>query len=173
MPPSAVSVQLTVMRALASGRCRRSPGLRQRRRALGRQCQPGRPAEGASFAFAESRIGLAPAMISLTTLDIMNPRQAARYYLTGETFEAAVAVQLSLVTVACGAEEIDGVLDGLVAQVRQTSPQGSAETKKLLPMTRRQQLEVSGSELVKLSARLFVRDEAQESIHTFLFRTPA
>jgi len=126
-------------------------------------------------AWPPGRIGLAPAMISLTTLDIMNPRQAARYYLTGETFEAAVAVavQLSLVTVACGAEKIDGVLDGLVAQVRQTSTQGSAETKKLLPMTRRQRLEVSGSELVKLSARLFVRGEAQESIHTFLCRTPA
>jgi enoyl-CoA hydratase len=39
--------------------------------------------EGASFAFTEARIGLAPAMISLTTLDVMDPRQAARYYLTG------------------------------------------------------------------------------------------
>ena len=36
-------------------------------------------AEGASFAFTEARIGLAPAMISLTTLDMMHPRQAARH----------------------------------------------------------------------------------------------
>ena len=40
-------------------------------------------AEGASFAFTEARIGVTPAMISLTTLDVMDPRQAARYYLTG------------------------------------------------------------------------------------------
>ena len=45
----------------------------------------------ASFAFTEARIGVAPAMISLTTLDLMHPRPARRYYLTGETFGASAA----------------------------------------------------------------------------------
>ena len=65
-------------------------------------------AEGASFAFTEARIGLAPAMISLTTLDIMDSRQAMRYYLTGETFGASVAARLGLITAACAGEELDG-----------------------------------------------------------------
>ena len=81
-------------------------------------------AEDASFAFTEARIGLAPAMISLTTLDIMDPRQAARYYLTGDTFGAPVAAWLGLITVACAGEELDGVVDGLVAQIRGTSAAG-------------------------------------------------
>jgi enoyl-CoA hydratase len=131
-------------------------------------------AEGASFAFTEARLGLAPAMISLTTLDIMNLRQAARYYLTGETFGAPEAARLGLITEACTSEELDGVVDGLVAQIRETSPQGAAETKGLLVLARRQRLDALGPEMVELSARLFGSDEAQESIHAFLEkRAPA
>ena len=125
-------------------------------------------AEGASFAFTEARIGVAPAMISLTTLDIMDPRQAARYYLTGETFGASVAARLGLITAACAGEELDGVVDGLVAQVRETSPQGAAETKKLLTAARRQRLDAQGAEMAALSARLFASDDAQEHIRAFL-----
>jgi enoyl-CoA hydratase len=131
-------------------------------------------AEGASFAFTEARLGLAPAMISLTTLDIMDPRQAARYYLTGETFGAAAAAQLGLITAACAGEELDNVVDGLVAQIRQTSPQGAAETKQLLTLGRRQRLDALGPEMVEMSARLFGSEEAQESIRAFLEkRAPA
>ncbi len=126
--------------------------------------------ERASFAFTEARIGLAPAMISLTTLDVMNPRQAARYYLTGETFGSSVAEQLGLITVAAPEAELDRVVDELVAQILQTSPQGSAETKKLLTAARRNRLETRGAEMAALSARLFASDEAQEGIHAFLER---
>jgi enoyl-CoA hydratase len=126
--------------------------------------------EGATFAFTEARIGVAPAMISLTTLDVMDPRQAARYYLTGETFGPSVAAHLGLVTVAAPDGELDQVVDGLAAQILQTSPQGSAETKKLLTAARRSRLETHGPEMAVLSARLFASDEAQEGIHAFLER---
>jgi enoyl-CoA hydratase len=125
-------------------------------------------AAGASFAFTEARIGVTPAMISLTTLDIMDPRQVMRLYLTGETFGAAQAQQLGLITVACADGELDSVVDGLAAQIRETSPQGAAETKKLLTAPRRQRLEQHGPELAELSARLFGSAEAQEGIHAFL-----
>jgi enoyl-CoA hydratase len=131
-------------------------------------------AEGASFAFTEARIGLAPAMISLTTLDIMDSRQAMRYYLTGETFGASVAARLGLITAACAGEELDGVVGGLVAQLRETSPQGAAETKMLLTAPRRQRLDAAGPEMAELSARLFGSQEAQEGIRAFLEkRAPA
>jgi len=41
-----------------------------------------------TFALTEARIGLAPAIISLTLLPKITPRAAARYYLTGEMFDA-------------------------------------------------------------------------------------
>jgi enoyl-CoA hydratase len=125
-------------------------------------------AEGASFAFTEARIGLAPAMISLTTLDIMDPRQAMRYYLTGETFGAPEAERLGLVTAACTGAELDAVVEALVAPLLQTSPQGAAETKKLLTAPRRQRLDALGPEMTELSARLFASEEAQEGIRAFL-----
>ena len=128
--------------------------------------------EGASFAFTEARIGVAPAMISLTTLDIMDPRQAARYYLTGETFGSAAAAQLGLVTVACTDDEIDDVVADLLTQLRETSPQGAAETKKLLTAARRQRLTALGPDMMALSARLFGSEEAQEGIRAFLERRP-
>ena len=122
----------------------------------------------ASFAFTEARIGVTPAMISLTTLDIMDPRQVMRLYLTGETFGAVQARELGLITVACEASELDSVMAGLAGQIRETSPQGAAETKKLLTAPRRQRLEQHGPELAELSARLFGTEEAQEGIHAFL-----
>jgi enoyl-CoA hydratase len=126
--------------------------------------------EGASFAFTEARIGLAPAMISLTTLDVMDPRQAARYYLTGETFGPEEAARVGLITVAAPDGELDTVVAGFVAQIRETSPQGAAETKKLLTAARRERLAARGREMAALSARLFASDEAQEGIHAFLER---
>ena len=129
-------------------------------------------AQDASFAFTEARIGLAPAMISLTTLDIMDPRQAMRYFLTGETFGASVAARLGLVTSACAGEELDGVVAGLVAQIRETSPQGAAETKLLLNAPRRQRLNAAGPAMAELSSRLFASEEAQEGIRAFLEKRP-
>ena len=126
--------------------------------------------EGASFAFTEARIGLVPAIISLTTLDVMDPRQAARYYLTGDAFGPAEAARLGLVTVAAPDGELDRVVEEFVTQILQTSPQGSAETKKLLTAARRNRLEALGPEMAALSARLFASDEAQEGIHAFLER---
>jgi enoyl-CoA hydratase len=95
-----------------------------------------------------------------------------RYYLTGETFGAPVAARLGLITSACAGEELDGVVAGLVAQIRETSPQGAAETKLLLTAPRRQRLDAAGPEMAELSARLFGSDEAQEGIRAFLEKRP-
>ncbi len=52
-----------------------------------------------TFAFTEVRLGLAPAIISLTTLGRLTERAAARYCLTGEVFDATAAAAAGLVTV--------------------------------------------------------------------------
>ncbi|HCT76436.1 MAG TPA: enoyl-CoA hydratase family protein [Micromonosporaceae bacterium] len=127
----------------------------------------------ASFGFTEVRIGVTPAIISLTTLDIMEPRQTARYYLTGEVFDAPTAERLGLVTVATAAEQLESTVSGFLKQIKETSPQGAAETKKLLNRSRRQSLVDNAGAMVDLSARLFASPEAQEGIHAFLQRRPA
>lgn len=123
-----------------------------------------------TFAFSEVRLGLAPAMISLTTLPRMMPRAAARYYLTGETFDAATAAAIGLITQAT--DDIDAatrrVLDGL----RSNSPQGLRETKPLITRSLLDAFDERAAELAEQSARLFGSDEAREGMAAFLERRP-
>ncbi|MFI7383392.1 enoyl-CoA hydratase family protein [Streptomyces sp. NPDC049813] len=121
-----------------------------------------------SFAFTEVRIGVAPAVISLPLLPRLDPRAAARYYLTGERFDAAEAVRLGLVTVAGpdADEALGPVLDGL----RRASPQGLAETKRLLTVKVLEAFDRDAGALTALSARLFASSEAREGMTAFLER---
>lgn len=77
----------------------------------------------ATFAFTESRLGLAPAVISLPLRPKLEPRAAARYYLTGETFDAAEAARIGLITEA--AEKPEAALGELLAALRLACPAGA------------------------------------------------
>jgi enoyl-CoA hydratase len=118
----------------------------------------------ASFAFTEVRLGLAPAIISLTTLGRMTERAASRYYLTGETFDAHQAAACGLVTAA----EVGAIADAL----RGCSPQGLAETKPLTTRTARAAFTARADEVQALSARLFGSEEAREGMLAFLQKRP-
>ncbi|MCD9142922.1 enoyl-CoA hydratase family protein [Streptomyces albireticuli] len=123
--------------------------------------------EGSSFAFTEARLGLAPAVISMPLLPRVQPRAAARYYLTGERFDAAEAARIGLITVAGEPDEVlPGVLDGL----RAASPQGLAESKRLVTAEVLRAFDRDTDALAGLSARLFASDEAREGVTAFLER---
>lgn len=119
-----------------------------------------------SFAFTEVRLGLAPAIISLTTLPRLPDRSAARYYLTGEMFGAATAERIGLITEA--ALDLDVALAALLESLRGCSPQGLAETKPLTTQGVRRAFEERGDAVQAQSARLFGSDEAREGILSFL-----
>src|SRR4051794_26049297 len=124
----------------------------------------------ASFAFTEVRLGLAPAIISLTTLGRMSERAASRYYLTGETFDATTAASAGLLTTA--ADDVDADLAALADALRSCSPQGLAETKALTTRNARAALAERADEVQKLSARLFGSEEAREGMLAFLQKRP-
>jgi enoyl-CoA hydratase len=123
-----------------------------------------------TFAFSEARLGLAPAVISLTTLPRLSGRAAGRYFLTGEVFDAAEAARIGLVTAAVDdpGKARDEVLDAL----RKTSPQGLAESKKLTTAALLRGFDADGEAVAALSARLFASDEAREGIESFRQRRP-
>jgi enoyl-CoA hydratase len=124
----------------------------------------------ASFAFTEVRLGLAPAIISLTTLNRLSERAAARYYLTGDTFGAEAAEAAGLVTVAT--DDLDGEIDRLTASLRLCSPQGLAETKPLTTHRVRADFAQFADEVQAQSARLFASAEAKEGMLAFLQKRP-
>ncbi|MFF9350960.1 enoyl-CoA hydratase family protein [Streptomyces sp. NPDC014734] len=122
-----------------------------------------------SFALTESRLGLAPAVISLALLPRTDPRAAARYYLTGERFDAAEATRIGLVTIAAekGVDEaLAPVLDGL----RRASPQGLAASKELVTASVLRSFDTHAEDLVARSAALFASAEAREGMTAFLER---
>lgn len=123
-----------------------------------------------TFALTEARIGVAPAIISLTLLPKLSARAAARYYLTGETFDAATAAAIGLITMAT--DDVDAALAALVADIGRGSPQGLAASKALTTAAVLDGFDRDAERLAQKSARLFVSDEAREGMLAFLQKRP-
>lgn len=135
-------------------------------------CDLGLASDESTFGFAEVRLGLTPAIISLTTRSRLTDRDASRLYLTGEVFGGAAASTYGIVTTSVPEVELDGVLEEVLAEFRQVSPQGLRETKALLNATVLADIERHGERLIELSARLFASAEAQEGMRAFRERRP-
>ncbi|MEU6096661.1 enoyl-CoA hydratase family protein [Streptomyces sp. NPDC047079] len=131
-------------------------------------CDIAAASTGATFAFTEVRIGVAPAVISLPLLHRTDPRALARYYLTGERFDAAEAVRTGLLTAS--GTDVDEVLAPVLDGLRRASPQGLAETKRLLTATVLETFDRDAADLTALSARLFASSQAREGMTAFLER---
>lgn len=136
-----------------------------------------------SFALTESRLGLAPAVISLTLLPRLDRTAAHRYYLTGERFGAAEAARISLITEAAGSAEsaesaeaagdvkdVDKALAPILDGLRRASPQGLAASKELVTATVLRSFDQYAEDLIARSAALFASDEAREGMTAFLER---
>jgi len=122
-----------------------------------------------TFAFTEVRLGLAPAVISLPLRPLLTARAAARYFLTGETFGAAVAAQIGLVTAATG--DVDALASDVLDGLRRADPQGLRETKPLTTGDRLRAIDEEGAAMGQLSARLFASDVARSHFSAFLDQT--
>jgi enoyl-CoA hydratase len=126
--------------------------------------------DNTSFAFTEVRLGLAPAIISLTTMGRMTERAISRYYLTGETFGARAAAECGLLTVATDA--LDTAVGHVADALRGCSPQGLAETKQVTTRDVLLTFDDRADDMRALSARLFASDEAREGMLAFLQKRP-
>jgi enoyl-CoA hydratase/carnithine racemase len=131
-------------------------------------CDVAISADTVTYAFTEVRLGLAPAVISLTVLPRLTDRASARYFLTGETFDAAEAERIGLVTKAVPPDELDATVDAVVAAWRRASAQGLRETKALLNRGLVLSIDELGEQVIRQSARLFGSDEAIEAMNAFL-----
>lgn len=120
--------------------------------------------DAGSYAFSESRLGLAPSVASLPVLARADRRAAARWIITGERFDTEEAVRIGLVTAW------DASLDGILAGLRASSPQGLAASKELTTAAFLRRLEADAEELCRHSARLFASSDAAEGVRALLER---
>ncbi len=127
----------------------------------------------ATFALTEARLGLAASVISLTVLPRLEPRAAARYFLSGSTFEAEEAARIGLVTRAVGpTDELVAAVDELTADLARCSPQGLRETKALITHDLLTHVDEHRERVADQSSRLFASPEAREGMAAFLERRP-
>jgi enoyl-CoA hydratase/methylglutaconyl-CoA hydratase len=127
-------------------------------------------ADTVTFALTEARLGLAPALISLTVLPRMTSRAATRTFLTAETFDAATAADYGLITEAVPADRLDDAVADVLRQLSQASPQGLRESKRLVAAPLLATIDADGDEMARLSARLFGSEEAKAAMQAFLDR---
>nr|WP_233508092.1 enoyl-CoA hydratase-related protein [Spongiactinospora gelatinilytica] len=121
----------------------------------------------ASFAFSEVRLGVVPAMISVTVLRRVEPRAAAEYFLTGEVFDADRAAQIGLLTRAVPDDELDATVEHYAGMLRLGGPEALAIAKRLVREVPALPLEEGMHRMAGLSAERFTSEEGQEGIRAF------
>jgi methylglutaconyl-CoA hydratase len=127
----------------------------------------------ATFAFTEVRLGLAPAVISVTVLPRLVPRAAHELFLTGESFDAARATAIGLLNAAVPADRLDAEVARYTDMLALGGPTALAATKELLRRTRAADLAEDFADMLELSAGFFAGAEGQEGIAAFAQKRPA
>ena len=125
-------------------------------------------AETVTFALTEVRIGVVPAIISVTVLPRMLPRAANELFLTGETFDAHRAVAVGLINSTVPAERLGHEVQRYVDMLALGAPQALSATKAMLRAQRPESMAEDFAEMLALSARHFGSDEAREGMSAFL-----
>ncbi|GAA3799491.1 enoyl-CoA hydratase family protein [Sphaerisporangium flaviroseum] len=129
--------------------------------------------DSATFAFSEVRLGVVPAMISVTVLRRLDPRAAAEYFLTGEVFGAARAAEIGLLTRAVPAEELDATVAHYADMLLRGGPEALAITKQLVRTVPGLSVDDGMRQMAELSAQRFTSPEGQEGIRAFMEKRPA
>ncbi|MDQ2790515.1 MAG: enoyl-CoA hydratase-related protein [Actinomycetota bacterium] len=121
-------------------------------------------AQRATFAFTEVRLGLVPAVISVTVLPKLLPHAAHELFLTGETFDATRAVAIGLLNSAVPADQLDAEVNRFTGMLVKGSPEALALTKQLL---RARTMARDFPAMLELSAARFGSAQGQEGIRAF------
>jgi methylglutaconyl-CoA hydratase len=127
---------------------------------------------GATFAFTEVTIGVAPAVIGVVCERRMTPRSLSRYCVTGEAFDAEEARDAGLITIVASPDEVDGVVTALVDAIRRTEPTAVRATKALLRTLPTLPLDTAFETASAIGVELFASEAAAEGILAFRERRP-
>jgi len=136
-------------------------------------CDIALAARSARFALSEVRLGLVPAMISPYVIRAMGPRQARRWFLTGEAMESHTAERIGLVHEVVEDKELPLASAALVDALLAGGPGAQAEVKRLIRhVTGRSELadESMLGDTARWIARIRAGDEAREGLTAFLER---
>ena len=120
-----------------------------------------------TFAYSESRVGVAPALVMAVTLPTTQGRALMPHLLSGAAFDATVAAGLGLVHLL--ETPVDSVLESLL----QGAPGAQATIKRLGRQWAEPGMEALIAEMTSLSGDLFSGEEAREGMTAFAERRAA
>jgi len=95
-------------------------------------CDIALASDRASFALSEVRLGLVPAMISPYVMRAIGVRQARRWFLTGETMDAARALAIGLVHEVAQAAQLAALAARTMRALEAGGPAAQREIKRLI-----------------------------------------
>jgi enoyl-CoA hydratase/carnithine racemase len=122
-----------------------------------------------TFAFTEVRVGVAPAMILVPALRVVDRRFLSRAVLTGARFSASEAVAAGLLSAVADDEEaLDAWVADQTTAILQAAPGAVKATKELLRSLPAQEWANGLADAAATSAELFSGPEAAEGMDAFL-----
>lgn len=131
-------------------------------------------AESAKFALTEVKLGLIPAVISPHVLAAIGPRQARRYFVTGETFDATEAHRIGLVHQVVPAADLEKTAHAVLAELSGNGRRAMAEVKDLIrAVTGRPMDHALMRDTAERIAHARASDEGRQRITAFLEKRKA
>jgi methylglutaconyl-CoA hydratase len=95
-------------------------------------CDVAIAADDAIFGLTEVRLGIIPAVISPFVLRAIGERQARRYFLSGERFDAETARRIGLIHMASHSAQLEATLEGFLKELLSSGPAAQSEAKDLI-----------------------------------------
>jgi methylglutaconyl-CoA hydratase len=117
-------------------------------------------APDAVFGWSEVRLGIIPAVISPFVLPRIGSGAARRYFLTGERFDAEVALRIGLVHEV--AEDLDAAVAAVVEALLSGGPEAVRAAKQLV------RERPTGEATAQIAARRRTSEEGQDGLRAFL-----
>ena len=89
----------------------------------------------ATFRLSEVKIGIIPSMISPYVIAAIGQRQARRYFISGEEFDATEARRVGLIHEIVEEADLHGAVGRMLVQLYSSGPLAMAAAKKLIPLS--------------------------------------
>lgn len=123
----------------------------------------------ATFRLSEVRLGIAPVMISPYVVAAIGERQSRRYFLTGETFDAAEAWRIGMLHDIVEEGELNARIGNVLAELYCGGPQAIVFAKRQIAKIAHADI---GPDIVEATAftiaELRATPEAQEGLGAFI-----
>lgn len=125
-----------------------------------------------NFCLSEVRLGLTPATISPFVIEAIGARQARRYFLTAEVFNAEKAETLGLVH-ECSDDPLAAAMERATKMLK-LAPEALGSAKRLIQAVANQPIsETLRADTADRIARRRATEEAKEGLSAFLEKRPA